>query len=175
MYDSYQCNSLEHFGIKGMKWGVRRTPEELGHRREEKLERYKTRETAKVEKRYAKQKEADRRLQAKATEANARRKAKGKETPEYLKRDQKVFRQLQKQRKMLYEKELEAISKMSYKDMKKEKVEVGKKWTSDLLLSTGSMAIAMLTPVPVGFIVTPNVANIKTNMRTNPDANKKKK
>lgn len=25
---------LEHFGIKGMKWGVRRTPEQLGHKRE---------------------------------------------------------------------------------------------------------------------------------------------
>lgn len=24
---------LEHYGIKGMKWGVRRTPEQLGHRR----------------------------------------------------------------------------------------------------------------------------------------------
>lgn len=23
---------LEHYGIKGMKWGVRRSPEELGHR-----------------------------------------------------------------------------------------------------------------------------------------------
>lgn len=26
-------NSLEHYGIKGMKWGVRRTPEQLGHKR----------------------------------------------------------------------------------------------------------------------------------------------
>lgn len=24
-------NTLEHYGIKGMKWGVRRTPEQLGH------------------------------------------------------------------------------------------------------------------------------------------------
>lgn len=29
-------NELEHFGIKGMKWGVRRTPEELGHRKAQK-------------------------------------------------------------------------------------------------------------------------------------------
>lgn len=26
-------NALCHYGVKGMKWGVRRTPEELGHRR----------------------------------------------------------------------------------------------------------------------------------------------
>lgn len=36
MYDSYQYNSLEHFGIKGMKWGIRRTPEQLGNKRKKK-------------------------------------------------------------------------------------------------------------------------------------------
>lgn len=29
---------LMHHGIKGMKWGVRRTPEQLGHRRERREE-----------------------------------------------------------------------------------------------------------------------------------------
>lgn len=39
MYDRFQEESLEHFGIKGMKWGIRRTPEQLGYRRKEKKER----------------------------------------------------------------------------------------------------------------------------------------
>lgn len=26
-------NELCHYGVKGMKWGVRRTPEQLGHAR----------------------------------------------------------------------------------------------------------------------------------------------
>ena len=30
-YDYYDENELYHHGIKGMKWGVRRTPAQLGH------------------------------------------------------------------------------------------------------------------------------------------------
>lgn len=30
--DPENYNSLEHHGIKGMKWGIRRTPEQLGHK-----------------------------------------------------------------------------------------------------------------------------------------------
>ena len=30
-YPSIFTHELKHYGIKGMKWGVRRTPEQLGH------------------------------------------------------------------------------------------------------------------------------------------------
>ena len=48
---------LVHYGILGMKWGVRRTPEQLGHKAavaSSKLQKYKDKKTAKVEKMYAK-------------------------------------------------------------------------------------------------------------------------
>ena len=31
IFDSSYCGSIWHHGIKGQKWGIRRTPEQLGH------------------------------------------------------------------------------------------------------------------------------------------------
>lgn len=45
---------LEHYGIKGMKWGVRRTPEQLGHRSTSLRAAIARRQNAKVDKSFKK-------------------------------------------------------------------------------------------------------------------------
>lgn len=40
-------NELKHYGILGMKWGVRRTPEQLGHK-QEKVKRNKREDISKM-------------------------------------------------------------------------------------------------------------------------------
>lgn len=46
-------HQLKHYGVKGMKWGVRRTPEQLGHRKAK-----EEKKLAKNEKRYDKKHKA---------------------------------------------------------------------------------------------------------------------
>lgn len=41
----YSDGDICHYGIKGMKWGVRRTPEQLGRRRAARIARRKVRKT----------------------------------------------------------------------------------------------------------------------------------
>lgn len=42
-------NEIEHYGVKGMKWGVRRTPEQLGHYREKALKKSNKRYDREIE------------------------------------------------------------------------------------------------------------------------------
>lgn len=42
-------NALTHYGILGMKWGVRRTPEQLARTRKEKIEKKQAKAVEKVE------------------------------------------------------------------------------------------------------------------------------
>ena len=46
IYEHYLGGVLCHHGVKGMKWGVRRTPEQLGHTTKSKVE--KAEEVAKI-------------------------------------------------------------------------------------------------------------------------------
>lgn len=41
---------LEHYGVKGMRWGVRRTPAQLGHRKQIKAEKQRKRANEKMRK-----------------------------------------------------------------------------------------------------------------------------
>lgn len=59
--DEYLNDYLAHHGIKGQRWGVRRTPEELGHVTKSK----KPNKTAEKALNYAKQKIAERRANSK--------------------------------------------------------------------------------------------------------------
>ena len=70
--------ALKHYGILGMKWGVRRTPEQLGHRTARKEERAQK----KAEKREARaQKKAEKREAKQAAEEKRRKDAYDKMTP----------------------------------------------------------------------------------------------
>lgn len=41
-------DELYHFGIKGMKWGVRRTPEQLGHRKKSSKKKRRTKDEIQI-------------------------------------------------------------------------------------------------------------------------------
>lgn len=47
MWNYIYHNELYHHGIKGQKWGVRRTPEQLGHRKKSETDKSTTKEKAK--------------------------------------------------------------------------------------------------------------------------------
>lgn len=50
MYDP--IHELEHYGILGMKWGVRRTPAQLGHKAKTPVEKWKSKQLDKIDKAY---------------------------------------------------------------------------------------------------------------------------
>lgn len=49
-----QDEYLEHYGIKGMRWGIRRTPEQLGHKPRTSTEKWKVRQLNKIDALYNK-------------------------------------------------------------------------------------------------------------------------
>lgn len=113
-------NSLEHYGIKGMKWGVRRTPEQLGHKTASKKTSNQSRNLQKARKAKA----------AKAKKATADE----KKRQEYLKSPSQLY----KHRDMFTQQEIDAAMKrfqweQNLRNMSKSEMNRGKE-TVDMVL-----------------------------------------
>ena len=98
-FDEY----LEHHGILGMKWGVRRTPEQLGHRVSKKRERFEEYSAKSIEAGEAGKKRSFSRYKKKAERA--------------YKQEVKLSKTLEKALKKQVEKDNEIVNKGSVDDV----------------------------------------------------------
>lgn len=139
-----ELNSLEHYGIKGQKWGVRRTPEQLGHITEK-----KRKVSNWIQK--ARKKSAKRKKQAAKKKAEAKKAKVEKEEESEDKIREKVLnstdpKYIYKHRELLTTKELQdrltridveaKVKKLTVDDKAKKKLKSGE----ETLKSLGSMA-----------------------------------
>lgn len=100
-----ELNELEHYGVKGQKWGVRRTPEQLGHISEKK--RRVSNWIAKARKKSAKRKKqtAKKKAEAKKAKAEKEEESEDKIREKVLKSTDADY--IYKHRKLLTTKELQ--------------------------------------------------------------------
>lgn len=144
-------DDLEHHGIKGQRWGVRRTPEQLGHKTGKKKWRIRMKSSAERKEEQYQRKKAkldaeDKELKRK--EEIRRQEEDLKRRKEALKGDKKEEPKKQttvpknKDVKDLSDDELRQIltrynMEQQYKKMTKEQTEKGKSWVTQMLAEAG--------------------------------------
>lgn len=161
-------NELMHYGVLGMKWGVRRSPEELARSRSVKAEKYKEKEADKLFNRIQKANTKDIIKSTKqANKLNESITKYGGDSPKVQKMANKY---LKNRAQRIYEidkmrEERIKVMNMSIDDVSAEKKAVGKAYANSALLTIGTATVASLTGSPFYLTYIPNTKQIKTNKR----------
>lgn len=122
----YSQDELAHYGVLGMKWGVRHDPQKAYERASKKLRRLDTRANKAIEKAYKKQAKADRKANSLFSSERGIAEADEKARTAMLESVAKV----QKARKWLQK--MEKVFQDTPAKMSQEQIDMGKKYTEIL-------------------------------------------
>lgn len=161
----YNSEFLSHYGVPGMKWGVRRYRNADGSltaagkkRQDESDKKYREKQKIKTAKYYNKTRienfervEGIKSLQRKLDSESGRY-------------DKNVIRGKLKAQEALKKQELKKVSALTHDQIQKERTEVGKAVAKDFLVSLGATAVLLPTSGFV-YVQTPNAQAVRSRTR----------
>lgn len=171
-----------HYGVLGMKWGVRRyrnsdgSPTSAGKKRQERIDKsdqkYRDKQMVKTEKYYNKNRHSGIYGINKTEGIKSLEKKLNSQSNRY---DKDVVRGKLEMQKQLKEAELTKVSQLTHDQIQKERIAVGKSVTKDLLVSVGASAVlAPTTGIVYAQMKSPQAVRSQTRMTPKTSQTKKK-
>lgn len=151
---------LYHYGVKGMKWGVRKSEED-------RVRSYQDREIATIRKRRVKEVDRESRSIMKREkqydEALSKYGNSAKSQKAATKYAQAIFNKEYNQR--IAQAEVDKLKDYKMSDVKKERKAVGQAYATSALTTIGSFTVATAVGAPFYFISIPDARGVKTEQR----------